>query len=259
MATVDDWLAEHGFAPPANPLLQPPTPGMSANGPQVSPDTLAALGIDPSAGGGMPPGGAPPMGGPPLGGMPPGGPPPGPGGPPPGGPPPGGAPPGGGLSPDLMAALGTGGGPGGAGDMGGAPPPSVGATEDSAAPTLFGYSPQPRPPLPGGIGTPPEEGANDPFAQFRGAWGGGEESGGTPQDLLSSLTGGQGAMPGMPGETPPSRALTPPWMGGGSGGGSFGPNPAEPDGPGQQMMRDRFPAAMQRLNWLRDLRTRRGY
>jgi hypothetical protein len=249
MPPVDEFLAGLGFAEPPDPLRTPlpPRPAAPAIGqsPMVDPATLAALGLPfPTAQGSEMPGSAPPtaVGDAPLGQE---------------------SPTGGlsasqpGPSADLMAALGS---QSPAADIV-TPPgaqPSEGATQDSAAPLLYGYQPQPRPALPGAIGTPPEEGANDPFAQFRGVYGGDTGNGKpSPDDLIAGLTGGDASLPGMPGEPPPGRALSPPWMGGGSGGGSFGPGP-EP-GPGHQLMRDRFPGALQRLNWLRDLRTKRGY
>jgi len=258
MPTVDEFLAGLGFAEPSDPLRtplppRPSTPAIGQN-PGVDPGTLAALGLPfPTAQESAMPGGVHPGGLAPPGGMAP-----------PGqevlgqeaptGPLAGSRP---GPSSDLMAALGAS-DPSVPAGGNAAVQPSVGATEDTAAPTLYGYSPQPRPALPGAIGTAPEDGSADLFGSYRDAYGGGEGEGKqSPEDLIAGLTGGNASLPGMPGEAPPSRALQPPWMGGGTGGGSFGPGPAP--NPGHQLMNDRFPGALQRLNWLRDLRTRRGY
>jgi hypothetical protein len=158
------------------------------------------------------------------------------------------------LSPDLLASLGLGGGGGDqAGALGGGVQPSVGATPDSAAPTLFGYSPQPKPPLPTQIAGTEEAPSNPIFDQFKDVFGGDQAE----PDFLTQFMEENQKLPGARGATPDSRSLIPPWMGGGSGGGSYGPGPTP--SPAGQMMRDRFPAALQRLNWLRDMRTRRGY
>src|SRR5262245_19782118 len=120
-------------------------------------------------------------------------------------------------------------------------PPDFAAASQSAAdttaPLVYGYNPQPRPPLPSGIA----DAANPLYDAYRGAYG-------PPPalDPLAQLLGGPA--PGASGLGP---GLTPPWMGRGAMG--YG------GGPGRGDFASRFSHPIDRMAWLNALRGRRGF
>lgn len=127
--------------------------------------------------------------------------------------------------------------------------PAFGAT--TTAPAQYGYSPQPRPALPAPL-APPEDPAADLYGPFRSIWQGMQAQ--PEQDPLEALMAQMGPpeepqlgvgdprVPALPWEAAPQANY----------GAQRQPSRQE------QAFAGRHPRVMERMNWLRNLRTQKG-
>ena len=159
------------------------------------------------------------------------------------------------------------------------PDPMLGVTSNFGGPPTaaaqYGYSPQPRPPLPPQIAGGPEE----LYGPFRQIWDGLQQEqdplaglmGGMPQDpLMAGMPPMQPPMPPqapMPQAMPPQQGMPPQgfpldpntlqYWGPQEGQDSFIAQPA--NGGERVLLANGFGRVLDRVNWLRSLRAQQGY